>query len=194
MFTRYDIYVIYNEVKKEITGKGYRLPKDFDYHYQNKLNKSSQDGLQGLADRLNTIWQDIDIYRYMCIGFKLYKSFNYSKLLDEKILSTYIRQDKEIKRNIYMDKNKIKQSLKYAKSKVDKTNTKDVLMEYSRDSRQVISDYLYNRIDGGFLFWLINDKYIKLDDLEKNIIPYVIRNEKELKNQLVNIRGFLNSL
>ncbi len=194
MFTKYDIYIIYNDTKKDITGKGYRIPKDFEYYYKNKLSKSSQDGLQGLADRLNTIWQDIDVYRYMHIGFKLYKSFGYGKLLDEKILSTYIRQDKEIKRNISLDRDKIKQSLEYARSKVDKINTKDVLIEYARDNRQVISDYLYNRIDGGFLFWLINDKYIDIDDLERNIIPYVERNKNQLREELVNLRPFLNSL
>lgn len=193
MITPYDVYIVFKNVESEIKKKGYRL-NTWENLSKNKLNKSSRDNLQLAADYFNTVWQDIDIEDYMRTGFSLFKTFNFKSLLNPKIIKRYIHNDKTKKRKISIDDKMFVKSFKFVKNKIDKTTISDILKEYGRDKEQAIQDYLYNKIDGGFLFYLICLGYINIEHADIDRLCYIKWNFNELKHELEFKRGKIDAL
>jgi hypothetical protein len=82
MTTEFDIFVAYKEAEKEITGKGFRLTKNWDSYSKRSISKTDMAYLTRLKGFFKTKWLSIDILEYMKCGWELYKLTN-SKLCPE---------------------------------------------------------------------------------------------------------------
>jgi len=169
MYTTWDIYKTYRHVQASINQRGYRLPKDFNHFWNNKLKSHQRENIQTITNYFNTKWQDIDIEKYFEAGFQVYKNFSYHQFLDKKIIEMYKRLDKLEKIKSNYDKETILKDVKYILTTIDKNNdlckTWGVLKGYCRqkDDRYVsypILDYVNNNISNITLTWLISEKIV----------------------------------
>lgn len=199
MYTTWDIYCIFRKVQ----SKGvYRLPKDWNKHFNNKFGDKQKDCLQKITDYFNTKWQNINPDRYFEVGFQIFKNFNYNQFFDKKIIEMYKRFDKLEKRNIEVNKKNIIENVKYVLTQVeecDKLKIWGPLKYYCRirDSNYIskpINDYINNYISTVFLTWIIYERMFTLNDIEISIIPYVIENYRDVVAQLRDMEDFLFKL
>ena len=194
MYGKYDIFIAYKESKSRVTGKGYRVPKDWDKYWDEKLSIGEKQNITNLSNYLISIWQNIDLDAYMDAGFKTYKTFDFKKLLCPKVIDTYIRRDKTKKRDIVLNGDILLENMEYVRSLIDIEDNSDMIREYCKDKNRVLDDYMNNRIDGGFLFWLIYDRYLHINELDKNMISYIHNNWNELKRDLAKLRNIIKRI
>lgn len=202
MYTTWDIYCLYRKVQSRVKERGYRLPKDWDSHFNNKLKDNQRENLQKLTDFFNTKWQNIDPERYFEAGFQIYKNFTYHQFFDKKVIEMYKRLDKLQKRDIEASKKSIIDNVKYVLTQIeddDKLQMWGPLKCYSRikDSEYIskpINDYIDNKISTVFLTWLIYERMFVISDVERAMIPYVTENYREIIAQLREMNQFLTKL
>lgn len=201
MYTTWDIYCIFRKSQAMSKNRGYRLPKDWNIHWENKLNKTARDNIQIITDYFNTKWCDISPEMYFEAGFDVYKSFSYHQFLNRKVIEMYKRKDKNKKRNTDVNKKTIIQSLKHVINSIEdkeKLEKFGVLRHYCRIyintyTRKPIKDYIDNKISAPFLVWLISEGYVSLTDEERSVIPYIINNYRDILSGLKDpdMRQFL---
>ena len=201
MYTVWDIYKIFRKVQAEVNNRGYRLPKDWSYHWNNKFTKTQRENLQNITNYFNTKWQDIDPHRYFEAGFEVLKNFSYHSFFNKKVLEMYKRRDKLDKRKLEINKEKIVNNIKYVLKEIENDERRDKLgplRTYCRirdgEMSKPVKDYINNKIDTPFLTWLIYERYLVLTETEKSLIPLVINNYRDLVAEIRSIENFLNSL
>ncbi|MFW6129967.1 MAG: hypothetical protein ACOC56_02210 [Atribacterota bacterium] len=198
MYSNYDIYCIFRKCQGRCLGRPYRLPKDWNSHFENKLKGKNKECLETITKYFNTKWSNIDPEMYFSCGFELFKNkFSYSKFFDSRILKLYITKDKLHKRNKNNFIEDIERSIKFVS---DYLNEKDTgiftkLQYYGKLKIGNISapvvHYLKNKIGEGFLVYLMEFRYLSLEDHEINKIPYVLDNYKKI---LVNVKKIKKKL
>lgn len=200
MYTTWDIYCIYRQAQADVNNRGYRLPKDWKSHWENKFNKTQKENLQKITDYFNTKWSDIDPYRYFKAGFEIYKNFTYHQFLDKKVVEMYKRLDKLEKRKLDASKKAITESVKYVIKEMEDIDTNSVgpLRYYCRMKEDGLSkpikDYIDNKVSTPFVTWLIYERYLILPDTERSMIPFVTSNYRNLVANLNNINSFLQQM
>lgn len=181
MWTPKEVYIEFRKAQSRYNNKGFRLPKDWDKFFNEKLSKIQQEILIKMSNYLNTKWCDISISKYFDCGFELYKTFSYKNFFDRKVIKMYINKDKNEKR-IYGNINKsLKDSMKYYNmnyENITEVNTKKCDNGY----RQIIKDYLDNKVSGIFIIWLIKRNFLKLTDEEKSLCPYITEQFHTISN------------
>jgi hypothetical protein len=190
------IYGAFRKAQADYNNRGYRLPKDFEKHFNIKFKEVNKKSLIKITGWFLTKWQDIDPYEYFMCGFDLFKkNFTYAKFFNEKIILLYKTRDKNKKRNIQITKQALIRSALYVKKWMEKNNAS--LDEYmgTREGNQkiAVSHYLNNKIDAIFLVFLIQ-KGMLLTDNERGVIPYVHNKYRDIVCGLGEIRDFTRKL
>jgi hypothetical protein len=131
MYTNYDIYKIYRKRQGETKGSGYRLPKDWESHYKNKMTSENKLQLDTLTGWFNTKWNNIDPETYFSIGFELFKlRFTYHHFLNKKVLLHYIQKDKMMKRETGLLHDDIKKSVDFVKNFIGDHQVGSKILQY----------------------------------------------------------------
>ena len=113
MITKQDVYVAYRRAKSLQSGKGFRLPKDWDEYYHTKMSVKNREFLDRATGHFNTTWSNVDIDEYMACGCELYKSFSYHMFLHPQVLQLYIEKDKQRKRKRAVSSKSIEESFDF---------------------------------------------------------------------------------
>lgn len=204
-YTVWDIYCVFRKVQANFNDRGYKLPKDWEKQWNEKFSETTREKLQTITNYFNTKWENISPERYFEAGFELFgRGFSYHKFLDKKIVEQYKRKDKLKKREIEVEKQSLKNDLKFVIREVrDNEEVKEMgILRYycrSRESEEdyiskPIRDYLDNKISTSFLTWLISEKYLVLKNIERDLIPYVEENYRTIVKNLNEIKVFLIKL
>ncbi len=191
-----ETYHAFRKAQADFNNRGYRMPKDFEKHFNEKLAEQNKKKLIKITGWFITKWQNIDPYTYFKCGFDLHgKNFTYMKFFHEKILLLYKTRDKNEKREVRITKQNLINSAKFVKKWMDKNNA--TLDEYIRtregNQRIAVDHYLKNKIDATFLVYLMQ-RGMFLTDTERSVIPYVQKNYRKITFGLNDIKDFVKKL
>ena len=188
------IYVQFRKAQAEANNRGYRIPKDFEKHLNERMSDKNKNALILVTSWFLTKWKELDPFMYFQCGFELFKTFTYTNFTDPKILRLYIQRDKNIKRYNRLSKKRIIQSLKFIKGYMADNGILSFnryCMTLNQNRSMPVRHYLENKIDKFFMVWLIKEKMVLLTDDERSIMPYIVESYREIVDKLDNIRNFL---
>lgn len=181
-----DVYLEYLKQKGISSKRPYRLPKDPDLSLEKlrQSNQSNYDKLKTLTDYLNTKWNNIDYVKYLKTGFKLFPTFSYHLLLNDKVLKYYIQLDKVEKFHTEGNRKTILKSFKFIKEKL-KSESFSSIHEYCKHKvefgHECVNDYISGKIDPFTFLYLIIKKYIIPTDTEKDRLVDFLNNISRYK-------------
>jgi hypothetical protein len=191
MYEPLDIYVAFRRAQSNILNRGFRIPKDFDKHLNSKMSKSNKDALILATGYFNTKWQNINPEVFFDCGFELFKKFTYVQFFDERVMNMYKAKDKNRKREMEVNKEKLKESSAFVQ-KFMTSNEMKSLKEYCRrrngESLIVVEHYLKGHIDKYFFVYLIDKRLILLNEDDKTMIPYIIEQYRECLQKLKELQ------
>jgi len=144
--------------------------------------------IQILTDRFNTKWSKIDPSEYFKCGLRLWKTFSYSKFLNNSIIKEYIKQDKRKKRKDVV-KQDIERSFSYLKS-MGITSLNDVRTH----KESIIFEYINNNIDKALMSFLLFNNYIPIDHISRRHTSYIFNNKSEMKNYVKRYSRYIKKL
>lgn len=190
------IYHAFRKSQSDFFNRGYRMPKDFEGHFNDKFSENNKKILIKITGWFLTKWHNIDPYLYFKCGFELYdKRFTYAKFFDDKILLLYITRDKNKKREVRITKQQLIDSAVFVKKWMNKYNLS--LNEYIhlREGNLLLAvdHYLKNKIDASFFVFLIQKGMI-LTDEDRSLIPYIHSNFRKIRFGLNDIKDFVIKL
>jgi len=182
----YDVYKKFKIQEYISKNKEIKIPKEKNL---NRLSKENYEKLQMITDYFNTIWQNINPDIYFEIGFKKWKSFNISKIDDNRIFQSYKIIDKKLKTNFNnINKETIKKSINFLK---DNEILSILLFDNNYVVKKIVFFYLQNKIDSIVLCYFIENYKIKLSNEEKDYIPYFMENYSEIKYRMYYFEDFI---
>lgn len=191
------VYYFFRKAQSETKGRGFRMPKDFVSHINNKFSVKNREALVLATKYFNTKWSNIDVYKYMQCGFELFKTFSYLKFFDKRVLNLYIVKDKNLKREMRINKKEIIKSVKFVKHFMIENNI-DSISSYCNltdgNQKVIIKHYIHNKVDKFFLVWLIKIGFLYLNDNDRSYIPYIISQYREILVKNEDILDFFNKL
>jgi len=192
------IYYNFRKAQSHANSKGFRMPKDFKSHFEKRMNSFTRETLRKITRYFNTKWNNIDPYNYFSCGFELYKTFSYNKFFDEKVLNLYIRRSNKEKREMELNKEKIKKSIAIIKllmKKKEVSSIKDFcLIKNGKGCHYIIDLYVKDKIDKYTICWLINKGMLKLNDDDMVFIPYISEQYRNVLDTLKEIDDYINKL
>lgn len=190
------IYLQFRKAQADYNNRGYRMPKNFEEHFNNKFKEPNKKALIKITGWFLTKWSGIDPYKYFLCGFELYKkNFTYTKFFKEKILLLYKTRDKNEKREINNTKKALVDSAVFLKKWLKDCEYTFEEYLHARDGNQLIAvdHYLKNNIDATFFVFILR-KGIILTDNDRSQIPYVQKNYRKIVNYLDEIKDFTKKL
>ena len=178
MYDVFDIYKIFRKAQSEFSNRGYRLPKDWESHYANKMVSENKRALETITGYFNTKWQSINPEQYFSTGFTLFGNrFSYRRFLDKKIILQYIQNDKNEKRKTGLLQEDIKTSASYVNRLMTNDGRGSKLIRYCNMNvgciGKPVDDYIAGRITKTFMVLLIWHGIYKPTEEELNRMPYV---------------------
>ena len=192
-----DIYYNFRKAQSESKGRGFRMPKDFDSHLEKKFSEKNREALLLATQYFNTKWTNVNPYRYMQCGFEMFKTFSYVKFFDPRIMRLYVQKDKNIKREMNVNKKAIVESVKFIK-RFMKENDIHMLRNYLQMAdghRKVIVDhYIHGSIDKYLLVWLVKTGKLVLNDDDRACMTYIVHQYREIGEKLQEINGFMRKV
>lgn len=191
-----EVYRTFLKVQATFNNRGYRMPKDFENHFNFKLKEQNKKSLIKITGWFLTKWQDIDQYKYFMCGFELYDNrFTYVKFFKDKILLLYKTKDKNKKREIKVTKQGLINSAFFVKKWMQKNNAtlNDYIKARNGHKKVAIDHYLKNKIDASFFVFLIRKGMILTDD-DRSMIPYIQSKFRKIGFGLNDIQNFLVKL
>jgi len=198
MVTEQDVYIAYRKAKSLQSGKGFRLPKDFDEWYNTKLTETNRSHLSRMAGFFNTTLSNINIDIYMECGFELFKTFSYHMFLSPKVLQHYIDKDKRKKRRISASMTGISDSFAYIRSQMKDQKVIEgytMLQSYCKtregDRKLILNDYMRNFIDPLVVVYCLYYKYLILTDIEREYMYPISNRYRELLTQMFEVEKFI---
>jgi len=192
-----DVYVYYRQAQSNAKGRPYRLPKDFEKHFKEKMSDINKEALEYVTKCFNTKWQNIDPVRYFECGFKLFNNFTYVNFVDPRIIKLYIQRDKLAKRQSELSKQGILKSAQFVKKYMkdhDIQTFHRYCLQIDDNVRLAVKHYISNMIDHYFMTWLVYWKMISLNEDERAMMPYILDKYRETIAQLDSIYPFLKEL
>ena len=185
MYTNKEVYEIFRRCQGNASGRGYRLPKDWDSHYANKMSAENRQHLDTITAYFNTKWARINPETYFNIGFELFNMrFSYSKFLNKKILLHYINIDKLEKRAIKLTQDDIKSSVDFVNRFVNGDAVGSKLIRYCSMQDGIlglpVKHYIGNKITKAFMVFLMWYGYYTPSVDELNMMPYVREHYREV--------------
>lgn len=190
------IYASFRKAQADFNNRGYRLPKDFENHFNTKFSTQNQKHLIKITGWFLTKWSNIDPYDYFMCGFQLFdKRFSYAKFFNEKIILLYKNRDKNKKREIRITKESLIKSASYVKQWMKENNvTFDQYLSITEGHRKIaVKHYINNYIDAIFIVFMI-EKGMLLSDNDRSMMPYVQSNFRKIKFGLLEIKDFVKKL
>ncbi len=202
MISEEDVYIQYRHAKSLQSGKGYRLPKQWDEYFTTKMTAKNREYLTRATGHFNTTWSNIDVATYMECGCELYKTFSYHMFLKPQILTHYIEKDKQKKRRIKVNHDSIDDSIDYINDFLSSNMTIGVyppdytdLQIYCKikndNQKQIVSDYLKNKIDPLLLAYCLYYKYLKLTDIEREYCYNVINRYRDILEHVFEVESHI---
>ena len=191
-----DIYVAFIKSQADYKNRGFRLPKDFEKHFNERFKEQNKKKLIKITGFFLTKWNNIDPYKYFMCGFELYKKrFSYMKFLDEKILLLYKVRDKNEKRLVTITKKGLVDSAVFVKKWMDLNHTTllGYMNEREGNQKKAVDHYLKNKIDASFFVFLLNKGMI-LTGTERSVIPYIQKNFRKIQFGLRDIEDFVKKI
>jgi len=195
--TAEDVYYYFRKVQSESKGRGFRMPKEFESHLNKRFSKPNREALILVTKYFNTKWENIDVYKYMQCGFELFKTFSYVKFLDKRVLNLYIVKDKNLKREMGVNKKLIIKSAKFVKQYMHDNNIfdfKDYCCIAIDNKKEIVSHYLHNKVDKFFFVWTIKLGYLVLSDADRSQLSYINAQYREILAKVDEIKDFFNKL
>lgn len=187
------IYYCFRKAQSEYKNRGFRMPKDFEKHFNNRFQKTNRESLRKITGLFLTKWINIDPFLYFKCGFELYKNnFTYTKFFKEPILNLYIQRDKAKKRELEANKKNIIKSAVHLKG--TGYSLRDYIMTRDGARSLAIADYLKNNIDAYFLVWLIKRHGLRLTDADRSDIPYIHSNFRKISVQIEDLKNFFRKV
>lgn len=192
-----DIYYNFRKAQSESKGRGFRMPKDFDKHLENKFSQKNREALVLATQYFNTKWTNVNPYRYMQCGFEMFKTFSYVKFFDPRIMRLYVQKDKNIKREMNVNKKGIIDSVKFIKGYM-KENKVFMLRDYleMKDGykKLIVTHYVQGYIDKYLLVWLVKTGKLILTDDDRACMTYIVHQYREIGDKLQEINGFMRKV
>ena len=190
------IYRVFLKSQADYNNRGYRMPKDFEKHFNTRFKEVNKKALIKITGWFLTKWLNIDPYDYFMCGFDLYeKKFTYVKFFKDNILVLYKTRYKNKKRDIKITKKGLAESAIFVKKWM--ITNKATLNEYihKRDGHLglAVDHYLKDKIDASF-FVLLIEKGMILTDMDRSQVPYIQEKFRKIKFGLNDIKDFIKKL
>jgi len=192
-----DIYYNFRKAQSESKGRGFRMPKDFDSHLEKKFSEKNREALLLATQYFNTKWTNVNIYRYMQCGFEMFKTFSYVKFFDPRIMRLYVQKDKNIKREMNVNKKAIIESVKFIKRFMKENNIhmlRDYLQLQNGYRKLIVDHYVHGSIDKYLLVWLVKSGKLILTDDDRACMTYIVHQYREIGEKLQEINGFMRKV
>jgi hypothetical protein len=191
MYEPIDIYIAFRKAQADASNRGYRIPKNFEKHMETKMSAKNREALLLSTKYFNTKWNNINIDRFFECGFEIFKSFSYMQFFNQKVLNLYKVKDKNLKREMDVNKKDLLKSFKWVKHWISKNEVLDLrgycrLRDGSRS--QVVEHYLHNHIDKYFVVQMIDKGYLKLTDEDRALVPYIVEQYRECLFKLEELK------
>lgn len=194
MITPENVYIAYQQARARYVNRPYKMPKDWNKIWI-KLGEKSVYNIEMIAKAFSTRWANVDIDKYFDCGFELFgKSFLYNKFYERKILLLYIEKDKQLKRrivNIKASYDKSNEFITYWMNNRPHRNDISLYKQYCMMSdegiRAPIKHYIKNKICRYMLVWLIKEKFLILQDYEKELVPLINSQYRQLVHDLKGV-------
>ena len=196
MITDYD--VAFRKAQSIFNGRGFRLPKDWEEFKSTRMTEHNVNKLREAAMYFNTTFSNVDIDKYMICGFELWKGFTYNKLLDKRVIDSYIHKEKASKRRLEITHREIEISFNnisdYLSDKPKRPGYGQ-LQNYCKiregEVRIIINMYVQGKIDVMTLAYCVNRRYINLTDDERALSPYLVQRYRDVMEQLQTVSAFI---
>lgn len=191
------VYVQFRKAQAEANNRGYRIPKDFEKHLNERMSDKNKNTLILVTSWFLTKWKEIDPYRYFQCGFELFKTFTYHHFTNPKILKLYIQKDKNLKRYNRLSKKRIIESLRFIKRFMSEKGISSFgiyCLTFDKNRSLPVKHYLENKIDKFFMVWLIKERMVMPTDDERALMPYIVESYREVVDKLDNIKNFLEEV
>jgi len=192
-----DIYYNFRKAQSESKGRGFRMPKDFDAHLEKKFSKKNREALLLATQYFNTKWTNVNPYRYMQCGFEMFKTFSYLKFFDPRIMRLYVQKDKNIKREMNVNKKAIVESVKFIKRFMKENNIhmlRNYLQMKNGHKKVIVDHYVHGSIDKYLLVWLVKTGKLVLNDDDRACMTYIVHQYREIGEKLQEINGFMRKV
>lgn len=192
------IYYYFRKAQSSYRGSGFRMPKNFENHFNKRMTSLTRESLRKITRYFNTKWNNIDPYNYFLCGFEIYKSFSYNKFFDEKVLNLYIRRSNIAKREMEVNKKRIEKSVSFISLYMKKIEVKTLIGFCNKidgkGNHTIINLYIKDKIDKFTVCWLIMKGYLKLNDNDMAVIPYISEQYRNIVYILQEINDFIENL
>ena len=189
------VYIQFRKAQADTNDRGYRIPKDFEKHFNEKMNDISKRALTKITGWFLTKWSNIDPYQYFMCGFYLNKTFSYHMFFKQNIIKMYIEKDKHKKRELEITKQGLIKSAMFVKSWMNENGKTFNQYINARDNhlRVAIDHYIRNKIDAAFLVFMMRKGMLLTDD-DRSLIPYVHQKYRKIYFGLNDLSDFLKKL
>ncbi len=191
------IYFHFRKAQADHFSRGFRMPKDFEKHFDTKFAEQNKKALIKITGWFLTKWQNIEPYDYFRCGFELHdKNFSYMKFFHEKILMLYKTRDQNKKRKVKITKQGLVNSAKFVKKYMNDYSINslyDYIGTSEGNQKIAVEHYLANLIDASFFVYLLN-KGMKLTDHERGLVPYIGTNYRRIMIELKEMKAFVKKL
>lgn len=187
-----ETYVLFRKAQAFSLGRGWRMPKDFETHFNEKMPEVHKKALIKITQWFLTKWSNINPYEYFLCGFELHKSFSYHMFFKKNILKLYIEKDKNEKRKVETTKKGLIKSAKFVKQwmKQNGKTFNQYMREINGNQKVAIDHYLKNEIDAAFLVFMIRKGMI-LNDQDRSYIPYIQERYRKINFGLNDLKDFI---
>lgn len=192
------IFNTFVKVRAGLHNKGFRYIKDWEIHWNSKINNTLKKQLTRISKYFLTVWSNIDLEDFIKCGFEVFKGFYFHQFFDKKIMSLYITKDKIKKRNQENIKKEIVKSVCYIKKYMKGKKYDHLIIDYCKLKKGfsyiLIEDYLKNKITLSFLCWIIAEGFFKMKEDLFEKLPYICIKYRELFFKLKKEDLFLEKL
>jgi len=186
MLTVEDVYIMFRRAQARAYNRPYRLPKDFN-QWLARSKSNIRENLETITKFFNTKWQNINPEDYFSIGFSLWKKFSYHQFLNPLIIRAYVERDKLKKRTTIGCKADILRSLKFIKNTYGDISLKEYSNIWDGKIRQPVTDFLKNKIGKYIIAYMINKKYLILEDNERGLLSIIVNNYRNILSEMEDI-------
>jgi hypothetical protein len=193
LIRKFDTFEDADVFMKENRGKGYHK----QFHKGKTLSDEYLESLDILSRRFSTVWANIEPSIYFDCGFEIFgERFCYLSFFDQRITRLYIIKDKNKKLNINFSKKELVDSAKFVLKYIQDNQIRSFgVYCLSRDRYALpVQHYIKNEISPHFLVWLLKERYFRLDDNDRAVVPYILQNYKEIYQKLDEVKDFCKKL
>lgn len=193
----FEIYVSFRKAQANALNRPFKLPKDWNNYFENKLKPEQRESLRKMSRYSNTTWINIDIDKYFKYGFELWKNFSYHQFFKLQLINYY--KDKElnlrrVEKNIKKD---FIESAKFVKLYNRENNIKS-LKDYAslKDGFYpvIINHFVQGKISKYLVVYCLLKRYFVLDDAMQSYISRIMEEYRTIRNSLTKNLDFFEDV